>query len=133
METVEDKEGRRRVVNWSLCMLLMLSGLSCTTSKYTIYNISSTQKFTEEAIVYVEFKDERGKDISYCAVEVNGKDLYKTNEKNTVRFNITEGRYQFKSLAIGYAIEKTKRIKISKGDSLYLPMVLKLDTIPLVD
>ena len=114
-------------------MLLMLGGLSCTTSKYTIYNISSTQKFTEEAIVYVEFKDERGKDITYCAVEVNGKDLYKTNEKNTVRFNITEGRYQFKSLAIGYAIEKTKRIKISKGDSLYLPMVLKLDTIPLVD
>lgn len=128
------KKGKRLVVNQ--CMKILVLGLlltACSTSRTTIYNIANTGNSNNEPVVFVEFEDEDGAEIVFSAVKVNDKDIYLTEEKNTVKFTLQEGKYSFEGLAINYLVEKTNMIKIRKGDSLSLPMVMKMDTIPLVD
>ena len=94
------------------------------------FKITNFQK-DSDALVFVEFKDREGVGITYSAVKVNGKEVYYTEGKSDVTFSLPKGKYIFKAYAIGYAIEETKKIKLTNGDSLYLPIVMKLDTLPL--
>lgn len=133
MEQVGHKKVRKQAANQLVKFLLLcIVCVGCSISRSMIYNISKTGS-TTDPIVFVEFEDENGLEIVLSAVKVNGEDIYRTEEKNSVQFNLEEGKYSFQGLAVGYLIDKTKKIKISKGDSLYLPMVMKMDTIPLVD
>ena len=113
------------VANWLILLLITSSMASCLPTVKGAYQITKSQKSTANPVVFVDFKDMKSQEISNCAVKVNGGNVYHTEGKNNVSFTLTEGKYYFQGYSVGYEILRTKRIKISKGDSLFLPMILK--------
>jgi hypothetical protein len=48
-------------------------------------------------------------------------------------FHIKPGKYRFVGIAIGFYQTKTRRIKVSKGDSLQINFYLKVDERPIIN
>lgn len=121
----------------TILILLLITAIGCTSQQglYTVNKHRSKNSTNADPVIYgslFEYGTKYSAMVSAVALNHQMKPRF-DSKSGLYMFSTKPGKHKFNGMAIGYYPTTTKKIKVTKGDSVRIDFYLKVNDTPLLD